>query len=340
MAVEYIDGDYISDTHWLAMREAIKGNAIISGMAVTPNGTQPPLEVDIAAGIYYANKTRAVYAGGSEVLDAAHGTYDRWDIITGDAAGALTYTAGTAAAIPHPPDLPANETLITAVLVPATVTSIIAAMIHNMYFLSELLEHATRHENGGDDEVSILGLSGLAGDAQTPVVHGPAYHTDRTRYLLRGIGEFIALDADTPPALVQVSLGGVIQQYYKWLTGTDADYIWTTIRVPIDFDDAVGNRLEIIGCQEDAGAGDVVTNITVTRLRTGGVPVIGVAWSNTFTVSGVIGQTLFTDNATAESILAGDVLIVGIRREGTNLNDTFGGDWGFQGIRLVYNADE
>ena len=159
MAVEYVDGDYISDTHWLTMREAIKGNAILSGMAVTPNGTQPPLEVDIAAGVYYANKTRAVYAGGSQALNAAHGTYDRWDIITGDAAGTLTYTAGTAAAIPHPPDLPANEILITAIYVPATITAIIAAMIHNFGFWSEILEHASRHEDGGDDELEITNLA-------------------------------------------------------------------------------------------------------------------------------------------------------------------------------------
>lgn len=39
--------------------------------------------------------------------------------------------------------------------------------------------HRTRHENGGADEISVTGLSGLLADAQTPLAHGisSAYHT-------------------------------------------------------------------------------------------------------------------------------------------------------------------
>lgn len=343
MAVEYLDGDYISDTHWLSIREALKGNAILSGMAVTPNATQPPLEVDIAAGVYYANKTRAVYAGGSEVLDAAHATYDRWDIITGDSTGTLTYTAGTAAAIPHPPDLPANETLITAILVPATVTSITAAMIHNMFFISELLEHASRHENGGDDEISVLGLSGLLGDAQTPLTHDHTKHTNRTRYVGRGVGQFQGAGAATPPVLTENTLGGSIQQYYRMPTGVDGDWLYTTIPVPQGFTNTTACRMNIIGCQEDAGTGNILINVEVLRiLKAGGtVPAVSAAFSpNAEAVPNNVGETMIWNNSASVSLSEGDKLIVKVRREGTDLSDTFGGDWGFQGLRFDYESDE
>lgn len=37
--------------------------------------------------------------------------------------------------------------------------------------------HAATHENGGDDEISIAGLSGKAADAQDPTAHGNAAHS-------------------------------------------------------------------------------------------------------------------------------------------------------------------
>ena len=32
-------------------------------------------------------------------------------------------------------------------------------------------KHNTDHENGGDDEISVAGLSGQLADAQTPIAH-------------------------------------------------------------------------------------------------------------------------------------------------------------------------
>jgi len=38
--------------------------------------------------------------------------------------------------------------------------------------------HASTHEDLGSDEISVAGLSGLLGDAQTPVSHNNTYHSE------------------------------------------------------------------------------------------------------------------------------------------------------------------
>lgn len=75
----------------------------------------------------------------------------------------------------------------------------------------DLPTHASTHQNGGADEISVAGLSGLLGDAQTPVAHAIAsaggYHTASgltTGHVLRATAAasfaFQAIQAgDLPP---------------------------------------------------------------------------------------------------------------------------------------------
>lgn len=42
---------------------------------------------------------------------------------------------------------------------------------------SDFNDHNERHENGGADEISVAGLSGLLADQQTPLAHGPDKHS-------------------------------------------------------------------------------------------------------------------------------------------------------------------
>lgn len=176
MGVDYADDDYIFDTHWLALKRAIEGNAIVSGMAVTPNATQPPIEVDIASGVFYAGGNRIVYAGGSQALDAADVTNDRWDLISGKSAGGLRYTAGTPSADPAPPDLPAGDIIIAMIYVVANETEIEASHIREFGFLSGLLELQTDFD-AHDHSVIPLGpdvvdTAQIADDAVTQAETG------------------------------------------------------------------------------------------------------------------------------------------------------------------------
>lgn len=170
MGVDYQDGDYIYDTFWLAMKRAIEGDAILSGMAVTPGGG---MTVDIAAGIYAVGGIIKNYAGATGVAIAtAPATMDRFDIITGDSAGAVSVTTGTPHATkPIPPDLPANETLIKAIYVTAAMTVIGVGNIRQFEFLTQLLFHGSRHQNGQPDEFGVAGLSGELADDQKPKDH-------------------------------------------------------------------------------------------------------------------------------------------------------------------------
>lgn len=61
--------------------------------------------------------------------------------------------------------------------------------------------HATEHENGGGDEISVAGLSGLLADAQTPLAHDIDDHTfpGGTSDFLRADGTFAAPPAGGSP---------------------------------------------------------------------------------------------------------------------------------------------
>lgn len=160
---DYADDDYIFDTQWLAMKRALNGNGILSGMDVTEQGP-PAMAVDVAAGLFYQLNNRRVYAGGSVVITAAEAN-DRWDIIVGDAGG-ITYHKGTAAIVPKPDNLGAAEILIAMVYVATGTTAITNAMIFSFGFQSILREHGSAHENGGSQEINVGGLSGILADLQ------------------------------------------------------------------------------------------------------------------------------------------------------------------------------
>lgn len=99
-------------------KAALDGNHVLSGLAVSEKGAGADQSVDVASGSCYIADTK--YTEGSTVnvaLDAAHGTYARWDIITYDAsAGNPSKVTGTAGAIPTIPDVPSGDIILALVL--------------------------------------------------------------------------------------------------------------------------------------------------------------------------------------------------------------------------------
>ena len=60
--------------------------------------------------------------------------------------------------------------------------------------------HHTAHENGGDDEISVTGLSGLLADAQTPLAHALSHQDAGTDEIsVQGLSGLLA-DGQTPLA--------------------------------------------------------------------------------------------------------------------------------------------
>lgn len=102
---------------------ALNGNGVLSGCAVTPQGT-PDMTVAVAAGIVRVGVVTAEVASGNLTIGAADATNPRFDLITVNNAGTKAVTAGTPAPSPVFPEIPANSIAVASVYVPANETTI------------------------------------------------------------------------------------------------------------------------------------------------------------------------------------------------------------------------
>ena len=117
MVMEVANSEYAFACRMDNIKEAAEGNRVISGCGVTAQGT-PDMTVDIAAGVVRIdNAYMTISLVDNQAVTAADGTNDRWDIIAVGKDGTVDYTAGTAAANPMPPDLPADHILLALIFV-------------------------------------------------------------------------------------------------------------------------------------------------------------------------------------------------------------------------------
>ncbi|MEQ1685472.1 MAG: hypothetical protein ABL916_17650 [Burkholderiaceae bacterium] len=119
-------GGFSADIDTIA--QALAGDGVLSGLGVAAQGS-PDMTVAVAGGLQRQQGYFAYYAGGNATVTAAHSTLERIDLIVIDWNGAVSCVAGTAAAFPVPPDVPANSLQLAQVYVPATVTAITNAML-------------------------------------------------------------------------------------------------------------------------------------------------------------------------------------------------------------------
>lgn len=117
------------ETDMRILRDGLAGVGVVSGCAVTAQGS-PDMTVAIAAGtIRIASGALVAVSGGNGTIGAADGSNPRIDLISASNAGVKTVTAGTAAASPKPPDLPAGNVALAYVLVPTSDTTISTGQI-------------------------------------------------------------------------------------------------------------------------------------------------------------------------------------------------------------------
>jgi hypothetical protein len=174
---DYVNDDIIFGTNWEAMRRAISGQDLVeSGMQVTIQ-SPPTMTLDVASGVFYENGTRRVYAGGTVVIGAASAN-PRWDAVFIDSTNVVQVSQGTPHATnPKLNDLDDGDVFLAQVLINPSDIALPEAQVLQFEFRSpEYItpppDHNTSHENGGSDEIDVVGLSGLLGDEQTPLVHG------------------------------------------------------------------------------------------------------------------------------------------------------------------------
>lgn len=108
----------------------IAGSGVIRGCAVTQNGT-PNLSVNVATGFVRVNGHHAFVGTATQnlTITTPDVTNPRFDLVVCDWNGTLSVTAGTPAAEPEFPAIPANSIVLAAVWVPNGATSILNANI-------------------------------------------------------------------------------------------------------------------------------------------------------------------------------------------------------------------
>lgn len=112
-----VDFDIISAAH--------NGYGVVSGCACTASAPGSTLVVAVAVGAVCVGSTTPIQVTGTTVTPgAASGSAPRLDLIVVSNAGVVSVVAGTADATPVFPTIPANRTVLAAVIIPTSATSI------------------------------------------------------------------------------------------------------------------------------------------------------------------------------------------------------------------------
>lgn len=102
------------------------GTGVISGCAVTPSAL---LVIAIAAGVISVAGVQVSVAGTTKTHNVADVTNPRIDLVVVNSSGTVSITAGTAAAAPVYPAIPASSVVLAAVYIPALLATVISGDI-------------------------------------------------------------------------------------------------------------------------------------------------------------------------------------------------------------------
>lgn len=125
----------------------LAGTGVISGCAVTAQGS-PDMTLAVAAGtVRVAGVPRATVTAGNVTITTADATNPRFDLVVVSSTGVKSVTAGAPAATPAFPAIPANSVVLAAVYVPANDTAIgTTQIIDKRVMLTTTQQLHVRHE--------------------------------------------------------------------------------------------------------------------------------------------------------------------------------------------------
>jgi hypothetical protein len=110
------------------LAQGINGEGVIGGCAVTAQGS-PDMTLAVAAGTVIVAGVPVAVTAGNVTITTADGSNPRIDLVVVNNAGTKSVTAGTAAASPKAPDVPASSVCLAMVYVPANDTAIASNQI-------------------------------------------------------------------------------------------------------------------------------------------------------------------------------------------------------------------
>ena len=165
---------------------AYNGSGVVTGGAVTAQGT-PDMTVAVAAGTVMIAGTHYAISAGNATIATADSSNPRFDLISINTSGALVVTAGTAASNPVFPALPSTTATLAAVHVPAGDTAIATAQITDKRVIA-------RSPGVPDDTILWLGTTG-----DTAIMHSTSVISadDEVSNLIEGTSVHLATTANS-----------------------------------------------------------------------------------------------------------------------------------------------
>lgn len=176
-------GDVPSAYAWLARPDArdieilqlgLDRVGVVGGCVVSSTGTGNH-SVSVAFGEIEVRGVRATVNATTVQVGAGHATLPRRDLVVASAAGTVSVVAGTAAATPVKPAIPANSVALAEVMVPAaealTVTLVAAQIVSKRAILSRVsvnsptkVDVTNRGLTGNDLDNNTTALNSLVND--------------------------------------------------------------------------------------------------------------------------------------------------------------------------------
>lgn len=119
----------IYTTDFDALVQGVKGEGVVTGCAVTAQGS-PDMTVAVAAGTVKIAGALVTVSSGNVTITTANAIYPRIDIVVVNSSGTKSVTAGAATTVNTVmPAIPASSVILAAVYVPANDTAIATAQI-------------------------------------------------------------------------------------------------------------------------------------------------------------------------------------------------------------------
>lgn len=127
---------------------ALNGDGVLTGCSAAAQGS-PDMTYAVSAGTVSVSGTTAAVTAGNVTVTAANATNPRIDLIVVNSSGTKAVTAGTPAASPVPPAIPASSVVLYTIYVAALDTTMETALLTDKRcFVRQATKKLTSNETG------------------------------------------------------------------------------------------------------------------------------------------------------------------------------------------------